>query len=86
MRERVFTGWTFQRALYAILGAVVMVQSGISNDWMGAAFGAYFASMGIFSFGCASGSCFGGSCATEEKQKSSADAIQDVSFEEIKEK
>ena len=85
MKERILTNWTFARALYLIMGIAVIVQSVMSQQWFGVAFGGYFASMGLFAFGCAAGNCFGGSCAAEPKEKTSA-TIQDVDFEEVKAK
>ncbi len=81
MKERLLTNWTYIRALYLILGLVVIIQSILSSQWFGVAFGGYFASMGLFGFGCASGNCFSGNIRTDAKQKSN---IQDVDFEEIK--
>ncbi len=57
------TGWNFRRGLYVVLGSLVMIQSVIAREWAGVGLGAYFASMGVFAFGCAGGNCFGGSCA-----------------------
>jgi hypothetical protein len=71
MKERILTNWTFTRALYLLLGIAVIIQSVINHQWYGVLFGTYFASMGLFAFGCASGNCFGGSCAVETKQKTS---------------
>jgi len=83
MKQRILTNWTFARGLYLVMGIFVIVQSVMSQQWFGVAFGGYFAAMGLFAFGCASGNCFGGSCAVEPKQKT---AIQDVDFEEVKTK
>jgi hypothetical protein len=85
MKERILSNWTFTRALYLVIGFVVILQSVISQQWFGIAFGSYFASMGLFAFGCAAGNCYGGNCATEPQQKSNT-TIQDVEFEEIKSK
>jgi len=85
MKERILTNWTFMRALYLVMGVAVIVQSVMSQQWFGVVFGGYFASMGLFAFGCAAGNCFGGNCATEPKQQSTS-AIQDVDFEEVKTK
>lgn len=52
----------------------------MSRQWFGVAFGSYFAAMGLFAFGCASGNCFGGNCETESKHKTSN---QDIEFEEV---
>lgn len=83
MKERILTNWTFSRVLFVVMGIMVIVQSVMSHQWFAVLFGAYFASMGLFAFGCASGNCFGGSCATESKVKSD-DSIKEVDFEEVK--
>ncbi|MFN3940472.1 MAG: hypothetical protein ACK4IY_07775 [Chitinophagales bacterium] len=62
MKNRILTGWTFARVLYLILGSIVIVQSILDSQWFGVAFGGYFAAMGLFAFGCASGNCLGGNC------------------------
>lgn len=85
MKERILTQWTLPRALFLIMGIMVIVQSAMSYQWFGILFGAYFAAMGLFAFGCASGGCFGGSCATETKRESNT-TIEDVDFEEVKSK
>ena len=83
MKERILTNWTFTRVLYLIIGIALIIQSVMSQQWFGVALGGYFASMGLFAFGCAAGNCFAGSCEVEPKQKS---IIQDVKFEEVKTK
>jgi hypothetical protein len=85
MKQRILTNWTFMRALYLLMGIAVIVQSVMSQQWFGVAFGGYFASMGLFAFGCAAGNCYGGNCATEPLEKSNA-TIEDVDFEEVKTK
>jgi hypothetical protein len=65
MKQRILTGWTFTRVLYLALGSMVVVESIAGQQWVGAAFGAYFAAMGLFAFGCAGGNCYGGSCEKE---------------------
>ena len=62
MKERILTNWTFTRALYIIMGITVIIQSAMTNQWSGVVFGVYFASMGLFAFGCASGNCLGENC------------------------
>lgn len=57
MKERVVKGWNLRRALYLAGGIAALVMGIMDHDWMIGVFGAYFAVMGIFSFGCASGSC-----------------------------
>ena len=58
------SGWTFRRVLYLGLGTLMIVQSIVNSMWIGVLFGAYFAAMGLFAFGCA-----GGQCAVEEPQQ-----------------
>lgn len=67
------------------MGITFIIQSVLSQQWFGVAFGGYFASMGLFAFGCAAGNCYGGNCVTEPEQKSNT-IIQDVEFEEVKTK
>jgi hypothetical protein len=57
MKERILTGWTFTRVLFVVIGIVTITQSVLSHQWFGVAFGSYFASMGLFAFGCAAGNC-----------------------------
>jgi hypothetical protein len=40
------------------MGLIIATHSAMSMEWMGAILGAYFASMGLFSFGCAAGQCY----------------------------
>jgi hypothetical protein len=68
MKERILTNWTFIRLLYLVIGVVVLVQSMLTKQWFGVAFGGYFAAMGLFAFGCAAGSCFGGSCGVPRRR------------------
>jgi len=69
MKERLFTNWTVTRVIYLIMGCALILQSVLSRQWFGIAFGGYFAAMGLLAFGCASGNCFGGKCDIEPKQK-----------------
>jgi len=68
MKERILTNWTLTRAFYLIVGLFVIIQSFMNQQWIGIAFGGYFAAMGLFAFGCASGNCIGGNCSTETNQ------------------
>jgi hypothetical protein len=68
MINRILTGWTFVRAIYLLLGSMVIFQSAVAKQWAGVIFGAYFASMGLFAYGCAAGNCFGGKCTTDPEQ------------------
>jgi len=85
MKQRILSGWNFQRFIYVVLGVAVIVQSAIQREWIGILLGIYFVSMGIFALGCAAGNCFGGSCYTEKPGKNKA-GIQKVNFDEVKAK
>jgi len=65
MKQRILTGWTFSRALYAFMGIAIIIQSVVQHEWIGILLGGYLAAMGVFGFGCAAGNCFGGSCNTK---------------------
>ncbi len=69
MKDRIFSNWTFTRALYLIIGCAVIIQSAVSQQWFGVAIGGYFAVMGLFAFGCASGNCGSGNCKVDLQQK-----------------
>lgn len=60
------SAWSFRRVLYLGLGTLMIVQSIVNNMWIGVLFGAYFAAMGLFAFGCA-----GGQCAIQETRQTS---------------
>jgi len=85
MKQRILNGWNFKRGLYVVLGIVVIIQAATQQQWFGVVFGSYFAAMGIFSFGCASGNCFGGNCATPTSKNHTQD-IEDIKFEKVKSK
>jgi hypothetical protein len=68
MKERILKNWTLTRALFLVLGTIIIIQSILSQQWFGVLFGSYFASMGLFSFGCAAGNCYSGSCATAPRK------------------
>lgn len=70
MKERILKNWTFTRVLFLVLGMIVIVQSVVSQQWFGVLFGSYFASMGLFSIGCASGNCYGGNCEIKPEKSS----------------
>jgi len=69
LKQRVLTGWPLSRLLYLGLGSAFVVNSAITEQWFGMAFGAYFASMGLFAFECAFANCFGSNCATDADNK-----------------
>ena len=83
MIKRILTGWTFTRWFYVLIGGMIIAQSIAGKQWFEAAIGAYFASMGIFAFGCASGGCFGGHCSSQPEEKPGTQN-EEVKFEEIK--
>jgi len=81
MKERLLLGWTFMRLLYLTLSIMVMIQTFVVKEWIGFLFGAYFASMGLFGFGCATGNCYTLSLPVTPHQKPDT---QDIIYEEIK--
>lgn len=85
MKERIRTNWTFTRGLYLLIGVSVIIESAVQQQWFGVLFGGYFASMGLFAFGCAAGNCGGGPVSTGPRQQTNK-TIQDVEFEEVKAK
>jgi len=82
MKERILTGWTITRALYLVMGSIIMIQSILNHHWLGVVFGSYFVAMGIFAFGCAAGNCISGNCSMDTNQHSNKD-IPDTEFEEV---
>lgn len=82
MKQRLLTGWTFTRALYVVLGGMVIVESVAEKQWLGVGFGFYFAAMGLFAIGCAAGNCYTG----YSTQKNDAHTVHDVKYEEVKTK
>ncbi len=58
IKQRITSRWNWIRIVYLILGISVIVQSIPIHQWMGVLFGAYFAAMGLFAFGCAAGNCY----------------------------
>jgi len=80
MKERILTNWNWMRVMYLLLGAFMTIQALASQQWFVALAGAYFASMGLFGFGCASGGC-----AVDNRSSSGAgEAVSEVKFEEVK--
>lgn len=82
LKNRILTGWTFARALYFILGMAVIIQAIVEKQYIGLIFGAYFASMGLFGFGCAGGSC--NATYSKASESNNNPIIEDVTYEEIK--
>ena len=54
---RVRYGWTVIRVMYLLMGIALVYQSVQMKEWLAVGFGTYFASMGLFGFGCAGGAC-----------------------------
>jgi hypothetical protein len=78
MQDRILSGWTFQRAFYVLAGLGMVLISLMDHQWPGIFIGGYFASMGLFAFGCASGNCFSGACKKEisaDDNPNSADTL-----------
>ncbi|MBS1589793.1 MAG: hypothetical protein JST52_09295 [Bacteroidetes bacterium] len=69
MKQRLLTGWNFRRVVYLVVGSALLIDSIWRQQWLGVVFGGYFAAMGIFAFGCASGNCFNKSCCTDYSNK-----------------
>jgi hypothetical protein len=68
MTDRILKNWNIRRVLYTAMGIYMVASSIPSLHWFGIGIGTYFAAMGIFSFGCAGGNCYGGSCTIDEKK------------------
>lgn len=62
MINRIISNWTWIRAIYSIIGIVILVKSALEGQWMGIFLGGWLAVMGIFSLGCAAGNCASGNC------------------------
>lgn len=84
LKERLTTGWTFIRVLYLGMGILLIAQSIAEQRWLGLFIGGYFSAMGLFRFGCASGSCYGGSCNNYDSPVPENGSKTGVEFEEIK--
>ncbi len=81
MKDRILNNWTFKRVLYIGIGIAISIHFVMIQQWGGLLFGAYFAAMGLFGFGCAGGNCYGGACETDIEQNSN---VQETEFEEVK--
>lgn len=82
MKERILTGWTLTRVLYLVMGTYIVVQSVLEQQWIGILLGGYFASMGLFAFGCAAGNC--GVGYSERRKNQGSGDFEEVVFEEVK--
>lgn len=79
MKNQFLSHWNNRRAWHVALGSIVIIHSIILGEWPGIQFGAYFAAMSIFSFGCAAGNC-----RANYTSRHRATPIVDAEFEEIK--
>lgn len=57
------------KSIKNVSGVLVIIQSAMKQQWFGVLFGGYFAEMGLFTFGYATGNCFSGNCKTELNKK-----------------
>jgi hypothetical protein len=86
MKERILTGWTLQRLVFLGLGLYLLISALLAQQWLGTILGGYFASMGLFGFGCAAGAC-GAPRSRNQVQSEPVNPEQlDIQFEEIKAK
>lgn len=84
MKERILTGWNFQRILFLVLGGIILFTAIPSLDWISIALGGYFFSMGLFAFGCAAGNCY--NKISETNPDENKPELKDIIYEEIKSK
>ncbi len=70
LSKRIFSNWNLKRIAFTSIGVLIMIQAIIDHHWIDIVIGAYFASMGIFSFGCGWNQCFTneGEGSQDEKQ------------------
>lgn len=83
MLERITSQWTLMRAMYLLMGAAIGIQSAMLGEWPGILMGSYFAAMGLFRFGCASGACFT-PMNTRSESTPDENRIPEAQYEEVK--
>lgn len=54
---QITNGWSLRRIFYLGMGLLLVVQTFLNGPWFGFIIGGYFASMGLFGFGCAGNNC-----------------------------
>jgi len=84
MKNRILYGWNPRRALYGLGGIAIIVYAIMAKEWWGALLGGYFAFMGVFNFGCASGNC---GYVPDRKTRTAEDksaGLEEINFEEVK--
>ncbi|MCS6934471.1 MAG: hypothetical protein NZM35_04875 [Chitinophagales bacterium] len=82
--HRITRGWTFIRAVYVVFGAAVIYMGVAEGQWVAAALGAYFASMGLLNLGCAAGACYNPVSKPGHLTHNSTE--KEISYEEVIEK
>lgn len=81
MLERLKYGWSVRRVLYLLMGIVFTWFFIGEQQYFGAVAGVYFAAMGLFGFGCASGACATG---IPTNRNTAGETLQTIEYEEIK--
>lgn len=84
MKNRLLRGWTFKRVVYVVVGIATVIMAFKYDVKLMSVAGLYFAAMGLFSFGCAGGSCYTGYPKNNSTLHTSAFRPEKVEFEEIK--
>ncbi len=80
MKERVLYNWHSVRVVYLVIGLLITIYAVVTKEWTGFLPGAYFMSMAVFHFGCATGGCYVAPIKKAEKKTGSPEPV----FEEIK--
>lgn len=80
MKERILYNWHGVRVVYLVIGLLITVYAAVTKEWTGFLPGAYFMSMAVFHFGCATGGCYVAPMKDAEKKTASTEPV----FEEIK--
>lgn len=80
MKEKILSNWHAIRVMYLFIGVGICVYSIVNREWTGLLPGAYFASMAIFHFGCATGGC----SIPSQKRGRTINETTEPHFEEIK--
>ncbi|MFZ1787250.1 MAG: hypothetical protein WAT92_03025 [Saprospiraceae bacterium] len=80
IKDRILTGWNFTRVAYTLVGLYIVLQAFTDKQWSFLPLGLYFASMGVFAFGCAGGNCY------VPKTGTTTEGEVAVSFEEVNKK
>jgi hypothetical protein len=69
MKEKILTGWTWRRFLFAGIGIALIIQDAMYRQWPGIVMGSYFLLMGIAGMGCAGGACTIPAAPDQEKKQ-----------------